>query len=494
VIASPPKQRGATGWFLIGLLLSGFGGLLALFAVAAWWVEEPSGGFLWGALLGIGVGVPLQFWARAGDPRRRRDEPSRREALIALVGGWCVVVGLGSLPYVGAGALGWLDALFESMSGFTTTGATTLRDFSAVGPVLFMWRALTQWLGGIGIIVLFVGLFPYLAIAGRDLFFAEAPGPTEERLTPRLRHTAVALLSVYSGLSVTAAIAYGLAGMNPYDAIAHALTSLSAGGFSPYARSFEGLAPTLVWLGALFMLLAGSNFALLYRTLLGRTWRALRDPELRAYLMVATLLGVGTVSTLRLEGWAWEAALRDGIFQTLAILTSTGYASADFAGWSPQAQTWLLFAAFIGASAGSAAGGVKLVRWLVLKEHVRRQVRGVLHPHAVLPLHLGGRVVPERIVHAVMAFIILYALLFVAGAGVLVLLGTDPVSAFSATIACLGNIGPGIGAVGPMESFAWLHPGAKGVLIFLMLAGRLEVVSLFALASRDAWRAGRARG
>jgi trk system potassium uptake protein len=487
-------HRGATGWFLTGLLLSGFGALLIPFTIAAVATAEPSRGFLWGALLGLGVGLPLQRWARVGDPRLRSDEPSRREALITLVGGWCVVVALGSLPYIGAGVLGGLDALFESMSGFTTTGATTLRDFEALGPVLGLWRAMTQWLGGIGIIVLFVGLFPYLAIAGRDLFFAEAPGPTAERLTPRLRQTAVALLGVYGALTVAAMIAYGLAGMSPYDAVAHALTTLSAGGFSPHARSFEEFGPTLVWLGALFMFLAGCNFALLYRALLGRPERTLRDPELRAYLVVAGVLGTGTVLTLRYAGWGWSEALRDGIFQTLAILTSTGYASADFAQWSPQAQTWLLFAAFIGASAGSAAGGVKLIRWLVLLQHIRRELRGVLHPHAVLPLHLGGRVVPERIVHAVMAFVTLYALLFAGGAGVLVLLGTDPVSALSATIACLGNIGPGIGAVGPMESFAWLHPAAKGVLIFLMLAGRLEVVSLFALASRDTWRPMRGRG
>jgi len=487
VAAEPRRQRGVTGWLIVGLLLSGFALLLALLGLAALWTQEPSLGFFAGALIGSALGLPMWRWARASDPRHST-EPSRREALLALVIGWLAVVALGALPYLGAGALGWLDALFESMSGFTTTGATTLRDFTSVGPVLFLWRALSQWLGGIGIIVLFVGLFPFLAVAGRDLFFAEAPGPTEERLTPRLRNTAVALLTVYSALTIAAIIAYRLAGMSPYDALAHALTTLSAGGFSPNPGSFEAYAASIVWLGALFMLLAGSNFALLYRALLGNPTRLLHDPELRAYLLVVALLGTGTVLTLGNEGWAWRDALRDGLFQTLSILTSTGFASVDFAGWSPQSQTWLLFAALIGASAGSAAGGVKLVRWLVLLQHVRREVRTALHPRAVLPLHLGGQVIPERIVHAVIAFVTLYALLFLAGSGALVLLGIDPVSAFSATIACLGNIGPGSGAVGPMESFAWLHPGAKGILIVLMLAGRLEVVTLFTLATRDAWR------
>ena len=485
--AKPRRLRGTAGWLIVGVLLSGFGLLFVLLGIAAVWTGEASLGFFAAALCGLLLGLPMGRWAHASDPQRSA-EPSRREALVALVAGWGAVVALGALPYWGAGALGWLDALFESMSGFTTTGATTLRDFTAVGPVLLLWRALSQWLGGIGIIVLFIGLFPFLAVAGRDLFFAEAPGPTEERLTPRLRNTAGALLGVYTALTAAAVIGYGLAGMSPYDAVTHALTTLSAGGYSPNPRSFEAYAPAAVWLAVLFMLLAGSNFALIYRGLVGSWARVGRDPELRAYLLVAAALSAGTVVTLAREGWAWRDALRDGIFQTLSILTSTGFASVDFATWSPQAQTWLLFAAFIGASAGSAAGGVKLIRWLVLLQHVRREVRAALHPHAVLPLNLGGQAIPERIVRAVMAFVTLYALLFLAGSGALVLLGTDPLSAFTATIACLGNIGPGIGAVGPMQTFAWLHPAAKGVLIVLMLAGRLEVVTLLAFASRDAWR------
>jgi trk system potassium uptake protein len=403
------------------------------------------------------------------------------------------VPAVGALPFLGAGVLGPLDAYFESMSGFTTTGATVLTDFSSVGPVLFMWRAFTQWIGGIGIIVLFVGLFPQLAIAGRQLFFAEAPGPTEERLTPRLRQTAIALLGVYTALTAACAVSYAIAGMDPYDAIAHAFTTMSAGGFSPHARSLEGFAPPLLWVAVVFMALAGSNFALLYRGLTGRTWAILRDVELRAYLGVAAVTTVALTAVLATgaEAYAAADALRHAAFQTLSILTSTGYASVDFGHWSERSQALLLVVAFIGGSAGSAAGGVKVARWVILAQHASREVRRSLHPRAVLPVRMGARVVPEDVLRSVAAFITLYVALFAATTVALVLLGSDFVTAFSATIACLGNIGPGLGDVGPMEDFAALHPAAKALLTFCMYAGRLEVVTVFVLLTRGWWRRAR---
>ncbi len=483
-----PSGRGRTAPFVIGSVLAAIGLLLAVFGVFAALLGEPAAGYALGALVGVGSGLALRAWGRPGSPENRRGEPTRREALVALLAAWALVPAVGALPYIGAGVLGPLDAYFEAMSGFTTTGATMITDFTIVGPVLFMWRAFTQWVGGIGIIVLFVGLFPQLAIAGRQLFFAEAPGPTEERLTPRLRHTAFALLGVYGALTAACAIAYDLAGMSTYDAVAHALTTMSAGGFSPHDRSFEVFAPAIMWVAVVFMLFAGSNFALLYRGLAGRTWAILRDIELRSYLAVAAIVTVAVALVLSFDGYPLADAWRHGAFQTLSILTSTGYASADFGGWSERSQALLLLVAFVGGSAGSAAGGVKVARWVILVQHTSREVRRTMHPRAVLPVRMGGRVVPEDVQRSVAAFITLYLSLFALSTVALVLLGEDFTTAFSAAIACLGNIGPGLAAVGPMENFAGLHPAAKAVLTFAMYAGRLEVVTVFALVTRAWWR------
>lgn len=485
---SGPSGRGRTAPFVIGSVLGAVGLLLTVFGAVALLLGEPAAGYALGAVVGVGSGLALRAWGRPGSPASRHGEPTRREALVALLASWVLVPAIGALPFVGAGVLGPLDAYFESMSGFTTTGATTITDFSAVGPVLFMWRAFTQWIGGIGIIVLFVGLFPQLAIAGRQLFFAEAPGPTEERLTPRLRHTAFALLAVYGALTAACILAYDLAGMRTYDAVAHAFTTMAAGGFSPHARSFEGLAPALMWVAVVFMLFAGSNFALLYRGFAGRSWAILRDIELRSYLGVAAAVSVAVALVLAADGFAFAEAWRHAAFQTVSILTSTGYASIDFGTWSERSQALLLLVAFIGGSAGSAAGGVKVVRWVILVQHTSREVRRTMHPRAVLPVRIGGRVVPEDVQRSVAAFITLYLSLFALTTVALVLLGEDFVTAFSATIACLGNIGPGLASVGPMASFAELHPLAKGLLIFAMYAGRLEVVTVFALLTRAWWR------
>jgi trk system potassium uptake protein len=488
-----PSGRGRTAPFVVGTVVAAIGLILAGFWVAALLLGERPDGFAHATLVGLVLGLGLRWWGRSGAPDQRRGEPTRREALAALLAAWALVPAIGALPFLGAGILGPLDAYFESMSGFTTTGATVLTDFAAVGSVLLMWRAFTQWMGGIGIIVLFVGLFPQLAIAGRQLFFAEAPGPTEERLTPRLRHTAVALLGVYAALTGICATAYIAFGMSPYDAVAHAFTTMSAGGFSPHDRSFEVFAPALMWVGVVFMVFAGANFALLYRGLAGRTWSILRDVELRTYLGVAlvTTVALAAVLSTGVEGYAAADAWRHAAFQALSILTSTGYASVDFGQWSERSQALLLVVAFIGGSAGSAAGGVKVARWIILAQHTSREVRRSLHPRAVLPVRMGRRVVPEDVLRSVAAFITLYVTLFAAATVALVLLGSDFVTAFSAAIACLGNIGPGLGAVGPMENFAGLHPAAKAVLTFCMYAGRLEVVTVFVLVTRGWWRRAR---
>jgi trk system potassium uptake protein len=460
--------------------------MLALFAAAAAAAGEPWIGFVAGAAVGAAVALPLLRFGRA------HAEPARREALIAVLGTWLLIPAIGAVPFAVAGPLAPIDAYFEAMSGFTTTGATVITDFALAGRALMMWRALTQWIGGVGIIVLFIAIFPTLAIAGRQLFVTEAPGPTEERLLPRLRNTANAILAVYVGLTVACAFAYIAVGMSAYDAVAHALTTLAAGGFSPHPASFEGYAPSASWVASAGMLFAGANFALLYRSLAGRPRDLLRDPEFRAYTLLLIVAAVA-LTTLLLRTYDAATAVRHAVFQVLSIMTSTGYASADFVSWEPRAQAILVALMFVGGSAGSAAGGVKVVRWLILAGHTRREVERVLHPRAVLPLRLGSRTVSEEVVRAVAAFITVYLGLSAALTLTLVVRGYDPTTAFTAAIACLGNIGPGLGAVGPMLSYADFDPVAKAALIFAMYAGRLEVVTVFVVFSRGWWRLPRRR-
>ena len=475
-------MRGRLAPYVLGIGLGGLALVMAFFALYAVALREDARGFFITALVAGLLGLLL---ARLGRPEA---EPSRREALIGVLLLWWLIPAFGALPYTISGGMSPLNAAFESMSGFTTTGATVLRDFSTFSFSLFMWRALTQWFGGVGIIVLFIAVLPQLAIAGRQLFFAEAPGPTEERLTPRLRNTSNAVLIVYVGLTVACGLAYLLGGMSLYNATAHAFTTLSAGGFSPNGLSFEGFgSPALDWICIVFMGFSGANFALLFLGFQGRPLTLLRDAEFRAYLAISVVSALAVAAALiRLYGWG--DALRHGFFQALAIVTTTGYASADFATWPRQAQVVLLVLMFIGGSAGSAAGGIKVVRWLILIKNTAREVRRTLHPRAILPVRVGERIIPEEVLRAVAAFITLYIGLFAVTTAVLIYFGAEFVTAFTAAIACIGNIGPGLSTVGPMANFADLHPVSRAVLIFGMYAGRLEVVTVFVVLDPQWWR------
>jgi trk system potassium uptake protein len=483
----PTAQRGRFAPYVVGSGVVGLAVSLVAFALYALVLGEPATPYLVTALVAAIVGVPLRVIGRTGG------DPTRREALLGVLLLWSLVPLIGVIPYVMGAGMGVLDALFESMSGFTATGATAIVDFDAVPGGLFMWRAFTQWVGGIGIVVVFVAVFPQLAIAGRQIFFTELPGPTEERLTPRLRATALSVLGVYLALTAMCAVAYVIAGMPGYEAVAHAFTTVAAAGFSPQARSFEAYGLAVDWVAITFMTLAAINFALLFRAFLGQPRDLLRDPELRAYIVI--VLAAGTILTWHLgDVYVGGEALRHGFFQTISILTTTGYASADFELWPDRARVTLVVLMFIGGSAGSAAGGIKVMRWLIIAKHTAREVRRTLHPRAVLPLRVGARVIPDEVLRSVAAFITLYVVLLTASATVLVWLGHDFVTAFTAAAATVGNVGPGLGLAGPMSSYAEIHPVGRGILTFNMFAGRLEIVTVFVLLTLDWWRLPRAFG
>lgn len=411
----------------------------------------------------------------------------RGEALAVVAGTWLVIAALGALPYAFLG-LSVIDALFESMSGFTTTGATVLTNFAEHGRAFYLWRAMTQWFGGLGVIALFVVVLPRLGIAGRQLFFAEASRAPAEAVSPSAHLGARRLWILYVLLTVILVLLLHWVGMDPYDAVVHGLTTLSSGGFSPHADSITAFQNPLVeWILIPFMILAGTSFTLLYKACTGRPGALLRDGEFHLYLIVIGTTAVALTFTLA-EGWPSLEHFRLGLFHVSSLISSTGFASVDYNAWSDKARGLLVLVMVIGGCAASAAGGPKVIRWLLVTKHILREITRVLHPRAVIPVRHKGQPVADEIMRSVFMLVVLYVsghfLLGIA----LVLCGADLVVGFSAALACLGNIGPGFGVTGPMGNFAGFDTLSKLLLILGMWVGRLEIVTVLALLHPDVWR------
>lgn len=445
-------------------------------------------GFVVAALI---AGIAGQLAARAGS--EGEGDLRRVEGMTVVAAAWLAVAVVAAVPYVWAG-IGPIDALFESMSGLTTTGATIIADFSRYGRSIFLWRGMTQWLGGMGVIALFVAVLPRLAIAGRQLFFAEAPGPTDEKLAPQVRRTAAMLWRLYVALSALEVAALAAAGMPLYDAVCNTMATLAAGGFSPHPQSIAGYAnPLAEWIIVAFMFLAGANFALQYRVVRGHPRALVDDEEFRAYAGVVIAASALLAFFLWRSGFAVAGAVRHGLFQVVSIITTTGFASVDFQTWTDQAKGVLLAVMFIGGCAGSAGGGPKVVRYLLIARFTRVELRRALHPRALLPVKLNGRVVPDEVIRAVLAFFLAYLGVYAVSVVIVVSLGADLITGITATIVTLGNIGPGFGLVGPMSSFGHLHPVSKIVLTLAMWLGRLEVITVLVLLRPEVWRVARWR-
>ncbi|MFB6119301.1 TrkH family potassium uptake protein [Halosegnis sp.] len=470
------------------------------------------GVFLLSMVVSITVGFGLE---------QANDDPQlgTREALLLVALAWGAVAVVGALPYVLAGygtdsALRHpINALFESMSGFTTTGATVTAEisFAQHSHALLMWRQLTQWLGGMGIIVLMVAILPEAAVNGAQLLDSEAPGPELQKLTPKIAETARLLWLFYLGFTLLyICILLGLhyvgvaPNMDVYNAVAHGFTTLPTGGFSPQTDSIAAFSPAVQWVVIPFMLVAGTNFALFY-LLVQHDYRGFfSDRELQAYLganaglmlLLWGLLFTGAAPPLELGGVTEgnvENALRQATFQVASLLNSTGYATSDFTQWGATAQGLLLFAMFVGGSAGSTGGGVKVVRWLVIIKAIRRQLFTTARPDAVKPVRLGGHVVEEDVIRAVYGFTLLYLLIFGA-ATVLILFDAGRVDlevtvleAASASLATIGNIGPGFGFLGPFGSYRSFPATSKLLMVFLMWIGRLEILPVFVMFTGAFW-------
>ena len=465
---------------------------------------------VWVFLVSIAVVAAVGFAVERVDPD---PDLGPREALLFVSLAWLAAALLGAIPYLLAGygtastVAEPMNALFESMSGFTTTGATVLGEISTDrhSHALLLWRQLTQWLGGMGIIVLMIAILPEVAVNGAQLMESEAPGPELQKLTPRIAETARALWLIYFGFTVLyVCLLYGLhlGGMAPkmdlFNAVAHGFTTLPTGGFSPQADSIAAFSAAVQWVVIPFMVVAGVNFALFWHVLRGEAEVMLENVEFRAYAgalaavtaVLAVLLFRGAAPPIELGGvteGVTENAIRQAAFQIGSLLNSTGYATADFARWDTHAQVVLLFAMFIGGSAGSTGGGVKIVRWLVVGKAIRRELFTSAHPDVVQPVRLGGSVVDEEAIRGIMSFTLLYIVLFGVSA-VFISLDTARIGeqltvleAVSASLATIGNIGPGFGRLGPFGNYEFFSDASKLLMIFLMWVGRLEIVPVLAV-------------
>ncbi len=414
----------------------------------------------------------------------------RREGVLIVVGSWLLASVIGAVPYVASGAIpGWLDALFESASGFTTTGASILVDIESVDPALLFWRSLTQWLGGIGIVVLFVALLSELGPGARFLFKLEVPGPKAEILHTRVQETASALLRIYLGLSALEVVILLLLGLDLYDALTHTFATVSTGGFSPYSDSVAHFDPAVQVVVLVFMLAAGVNFSLYYALVRKRDPGVFRDSEFRLYALIFLLTSAAISADLfvheRFEG---AQQVLDAAFQVASILTTTGYATADFDGWPSVSRAALVFLMIAGGCAGSTAGGAKLVRAIIGARAALREVRLTFSPNAVIAVVVGESPVPEESVRSVAGLLLLWGAVWVLGTLLLSVGDTDLASAATASMATLSNIGPGLGAVGPTQNFAFFAGWQKGLMVVLMLLGRLEFFALLAILIPRFWR------
>ncbi|MFD2822990.1 TrkH family potassium uptake protein [Lacinutrix iliipiscaria] len=436
--------------------------------------------------------------------RKHSKEMNKREGYIVVTFGWIVMALSGTLPYVFTESIPqFTDAFFETMSGFTTTGASILNDIEVVPKGVLFWRSLTHWIGGMGIIVLAIAILPLLGIGGMQLFAAEAPGPSTDKLHPRITDTAKRLWLIYVGYTAAETILLQVAGMSFFDAINHALSTLSTGGFSTKNASVAhwNNQPIIQYIIIVFMFLAGTNFVLSYFAFKGKVQKIIKDEEFKLYfkfIAIFTLIAAviiyfradiaaSSIAHPMVLGEA-ESAFRHALFQVLAIVTTTGFVTADYTMWTPFLIVFFFGLMFLGGSAGSTSGGVKVVRHLVLIKNGFLEFKRTLHPNAVLPVRYNKKAISGDIVFNILAFFILYMLSFIVGSLVFSMFGIDFESSVGLAASSLGNVGPALGDFGPVNNYSALPNLGKWWCSFLMLIGRLELFTVLILFTPFFWR------
>ena len=450
------------------------------------------------AIVTMLIGLASMFFTRD-----HKKEVKPKEGYIIVTFGWLVMSASGMLPYLFTGAIPDItNAFFETISGYTTTGASILNDIESLPKGLLFWRSLTHWIGGMGIIVLAIAILPLLGIGGMQLFAAEAPGPSADKLHPRITDTAKRLWLIYVGYTLAETLLLKLAGMGFFDAMNHAMATLSTGGFSTKNNSlaYWNDQPLIQYIVTLFMFLAGSNFVLSYFAFKGKIQKVLKDEEFKFYTgfiisfsIVAALViyfqaQPQVSASLPMVFGYGESAIRHALFQVLAVVTTTGFVTADFTGWTPFLTIFFFGLMFLGGSAGSTAGGIKVMRHLLIIKNGLLEFKRTLHSNAIIPVRYNNKTVAESIVYNIIGFFVLYMLLFIIGALVLAFMGLDFESAIGGAATSLGNVGPGLGSLNPLSNFNDLPALGKWWCGFLMLLGRLELFTVLILFSPYFWR------
>jgi trk system potassium uptake protein TrkH len=484
----------------LGLLLLFNGGFMLLASIMSFVYKEAIAiQIVSAAIIVLLVGAFVMI-----NTRRHTKEMNRREGYLVVTFGWLIMALSGSLPYVITETIpSFTNAFFETISGYTTTGATILTDIEAMPKGILFWRSFTHWIGGMGIIVLAVAILPLLGIGGMQLFAAEAPGPSADKLHPRITDTAKRLWLIYVGYTAAETLFLTLAGMSFFDAINHAMCTLSTGGFSTKNASIAHWndQPIIQYIIILFMFLAGTNFVLSYFAFKGKVQKIIKDQEFKLYfkfIIVFTIIAAliiyfradATTSTINhpMILGKLESAFRHSLFQVLAIVTTTGFVTADFTAWTPFLIVFFFGLMFLGGSAGSTSGGVKVVRHLVLIRNGFLEFQRTLHPNAILPVRYNNSTIDGKIVFNILAFFILYMLAFIIGALGFSMLGINFESAIGVAASSLGNVGPALGEFGPVDNYSSLPAIGKWWAAFLMLIGRLELFTVLILFTPFFWR------
>lgn len=482
-----------------GLLILFNGGFMLLSTLVSFICEDSvTHNLLFASLVVLSIGALAMVFTR-----NHNKEMNKREGFIVVSFGWIIMALTGSIPYMVTGSIpNFTNAFFETMSGYTTTGASILNDIEAMPKGILFWRSLTHWIGGMGIIVLAIAILPLLGIGGMQMFAAEAPGPSADKLHPRITDTAKRLWLIYFGYTAAETLLLSVAGMSFFDAINHALCTVSTGGFSTKNASVAHWndQPIIQYIIILFMFLAGTNFVLSYFAFKGKVQKVLRDEEFKLYFrfiaiftVIAALLiyfraDVSVSSIVHPMVWGEaESAFRHALFQVLAIITTTGFVSADYTLWTPFLVVFFFGLMFLGGSAGSTSGGVKVVRHLILIKNGFLEFKRSLHPSAILPVRYNKKAISGDIVFNVLGFFILYMLSFIIGALVFSMFQLDFPSAIGLAASSLGNVGPALGDFGPVNNYAALPPLAQWWASFLMLIGRLELFTVLVLFTPFFW-------
>mgnify|MGYP006094267281 CR=1 FL=1 len=478
---------------VIGTLLI-INGILMLFSLpfSFYYQEDLTSKVHLDILISSGITLTFGFLTRWFTKEHKNAEIRKRDGYLIVVGGWICMSLFGCLPFILSDSIpSFTDAFFETMSGFTTTGSTILDDIESLPKAILFWRSMTQWIGGMGIIVLTIAILPLLGIGGMELFVAESPGPTKDKIHPRIKETAKRLWFIYLSLTIVETIILMCCGLNFFDAINHSMTTTSTGGFSTKQASIAAFNNVYVeTVIVVFMLLAGTNFTLLYFGLKFKFKKIVRNDEFKWYLMA--VIGLITIITSVLYFQERTASFLHGFreitFQVVSIITTTGFSTADYTLWGPFITFLFFLLLFSGASAGSTSGGIKIVRIVLLMKNGFLEFKRRLHPKAIIPVQLNKESVSSHIIYNLLAFIFLYLFIFTFGALFMTALGVDFLTSMSAVASALSNVGPGIENVGPSNSYSSLPEISKWLLALLMLMGRLELFTVAVLFTPHFWK------